>query len=75
MNRRWEQVSQCVTGRDSTGQALCSVASSVFGAVPSKDQKQLEQRKRSSSILEVSPLILQRTGRFSVGGMAEVGGG
>lgn len=46
--QEWEQVAHCVTGRDTTGRPLCSVAGSVFRAFPSKDQKQHEQRKRSS---------------------------
>lgn len=77
MNKRWEQITQCITKRDKSGQPLCSVAGlvagSVFRAFPSKDQMQPEQRKQSSKILELSPLILQIIGCFSVEAMQGVG--
>lgn len=72
MNRRWEQITWCITRKDNTAWPLFFMAGLVFRAFPSKDQKQCEQRKHSGQILELSPSMLLRITSFSVGMM--VGG-
>lgn len=65
MNRRWEQVARCVTGRDSTGRALCAVAGRSSEHFPARTKSKLNKGAVS---LEVSPLLLQRScASFSVG--------